>query len=399
MRFPSLGRAPSSKNCDLKAAIEAVSKATTNGEEDLDDVEIEVIDIVKREPIVDVATLRLVRPLGSGGQGGVWLAVDGSGASAAVKEVRKGRVASLPSKSSARVFMEREALLELGAHPFITRLHGTFQDADSLYFAMTLAAGGDLFSLLDVNPGGLHERDTRFYAAGVSLALRHIHSHGYLYRDVKLENVLIGCDGYAMLCDFGFAKKLSTARTYTKCGTDEYSPPEVVNGRGRSTAADWWGLGILLHELLIGHPPFGGASGQEVFDQISQYSLGGKEAAHALRESVSRAASTLSDEATRFLANLLHVRESDRIGCGPAGFVDIQNDAWFASVDWAAMLRKQVDAPWLPPVGAEGGTYITADDFSCDSVMALKEFDHAKWDPIFAPFGPTLPPPRREGGA
>lgn len=389
-RSPSSGRSPSNSiasslsTADLKDAIDSV------GTNELDRATLQVMQTVAQEKRVDMRKLRLIRPLGAGGQGGVWLAVDPEGTAVAVKEVRKGRVANLPQKSSTRVFMERTALLELGGHPFLTNLHGTFQDDHSVYFAMSLAAGGDLFSLLDNHPEGLPEGHTRFYAACVALAFRHVHSHGYLYRDIKLENVLIGADGYAMLCDFGYAKKLATARTFTKCGTDEYAPPEVVWGRGRSTAADWWGLGILMHELLIGHPPFGGASGQEVFASIQEYSSGGVAAAEALQASVRSAAGHLSEECTAFVSGLLHVREATRIGCGPEGFGDVQEHAWFAPVDWAATLRKEVPAPWVPPPGSDGGSVVSAPDFSADDVMAEHSFDRKKWEPMFASFGPHV---------
>ena len=385
-------------NAALQAAIEAV-RAVEN-DEDLDDVTNEVIEDAMRQPAADLTGLTLMRPLGLGGQGGVWLATDATGLKLAVKEVRKGRIAALPNKSAQRVWMEREALMELTGHPFLTRLHGTCQCDSSLYFAMSLARGGDLFALLDTMPQGLPEAQANFYTAGIALALRHAHSHGYLFRDMKLENILIDEQGYALLCDFGYAKKIASNRTYTKCGTDEYAPPEVVNGFGRSTAADWWGLGVLLHELLLGHPPFGGATGREVFDRISQYCRGGERAEARLqaelRAAARRASPPLSVDSTNFLCGLLQATEAERIGCGPSGFIGVQTHAWFSELDWAAMLRKQLPAPWLPPKGSEGGTYLShRPDFSgCDVLNELK-YDRAVWDPLFAPFGPYVTELRR----
>ena len=84
----------------------------------------------------------------------------------------------------------------MGYHPFITTCYECFQNASSLFFAMELAPGGDLFGLLDMFPHGLQETQARFYVMCVALALRHVHAHGWVYRDVKLENVLIDSDGY-----------------------------------------------------------------------------------------------------------------------------------------------------------------------------------------------------------
>ena len=293
-----------SANKELEDAIAAAALVGDLRISDLDDV-LEEVQARDNEQIMDVKALRFQRPIGLGGQGGVWLAVDaGNGIRCAVKQVRKGRLAALPRKSAMRVFTEKEALDEC-QHPFITRLHATFQDASSVYFCLELVQGGDMFGLLDMFPTGLREDHARFYTACVALALRHIHSRGYVYRDVKLENVLIGADGYVKLCDFGFAKRVSDARTFTKCGTDEYAPPEVVWGQGRSTAADWWGLGILLHEMFTGRPPFEGRSAQEIFTMIEQYTRGGAEAAAALQQTVTRTAEDLSAEAGTFLIGLL----------------------------------------------------------------------------------------------
>lgn len=156
-----------------------------------------------------------------------------------------------------------------------------------------------MFSLLHTSEAGqLPEVQSRFYTACVGLAIKHIHSMGFLYCDIKLENVLITSDGYVKLCDFGLAKKLGPARTrflpfcngeprsYSKCGTDQYAPPEVVNGSGRAKGADWWALGVLLHEMLTGHSPFEGKGMAEIFAAVEEYANGGDAARVQLRTEV-----------------------------------------------------------------------------------------------------------------
>ena len=259
-----MGREGSSN--DLALAMQAAALAADGDGPDLDELTDELIATRRAAmPKLDIEVLDVVRPLGMGGQGGVWLGVDPtSGIRMAIKQIRKGRLTMLPKKAMTRALTERECLHDVGHHPFITNCFATFQNDSSLFFCLELAPGGDLFGLLDTQPNGLPEHQARFYCSCIALALRHVHAHGWVYRDVKLENVLIDADGYIKICDFGFAKKAATSRTFTKCGTDEYAPPEVVSGRGRTCAADWWALGILLHEMLTGRPPFEGSSAEEV---------------------------------------------------------------------------------------------------------------------------------------
>jgi len=192
--------APVNSSSDLQRAMEAAKQAADGP--DLDAVTDELVKL-RREaiPPIDVESLDIVRGIGMGGQGGVWLGVDPpSGLRMAVKQIRKGRLTMLPKKAMTRALTERECLLEVGYHPFITTCYACFQNDTSLFFALELAPAGDLFGLLDVHPNGLREHQARFYCSCVGLALRHVHAHGWVYRDVKLENVLIDGDGYIKIC-------------------------------------------------------------------------------------------------------------------------------------------------------------------------------------------------------
>ena len=170
---------------DLAKAMEAAALAADGP--DLDGVTEELI-AVRRELVqsLDIERIEVTRPIGMGGQGGVWLGVDpDTGTLMAVKQIRKGRLTRLPKKAMTRALTEREALLEVGQHPFITTCYACFQNQSSLFFALELAAGGDLFGLLDLHPHGLPEVQARFYSTCIALALRHVHVHGWVYRDVK----------------------------------------------------------------------------------------------------------------------------------------------------------------------------------------------------------------------
>lgn len=186
------------------------SQDVREGEEEdaLDDaLDAIVTECTKRMPRTDIEALTPVRPVGIGGQGGVWLAQDpGTRMKYAVKQFSKSRLSNLTKKAALRAINERECLMDLGYHPFIVTCYASFQTSSSLFLVLELCPGGDMFEL--VSNYALEEGHARFYISCITLALRHMHVNGWHYRDIKRENVLIDCDGYAKLCDFGFATKV-----------------------------------------------------------------------------------------------------------------------------------------------------------------------------------------------
>lgn len=138
-------------------------------------------------------------------------------------------------------------ILEHINYPFLVNLAYAFQTASNLHFAMQFMRGGELFQHLSV-ARKFDEQRALFYAAEISLALGHLHSKDIIYRDIKLENVLMDEEGHVSLTDFGMAKIVKEDQTaMTFCGTPEYIAPEVLKGKGYTRAADWWSLGILLY--------------------------------------------------------------------------------------------------------------------------------------------------------
>jgi len=292
------------------------------------------------------------RLIGEGGYSLVWLAHDDAEPPRkfALKQMHKASL--LQRRSGTEVaFREKAAYDEIRPHPFIIQCHGFFQDPLSLYLCLELCVM-DLFELLQLHAdakGRLSEPTTRFYIASVALALRHMHAAGYVYRDLKPENVLIDSQGHVKLADLGAAKKVDKARTYTALGTEEYIPPEQVRGRGRTIASDWWALGVLLFELLMGRPPFEGDTSTETLSKVVKYGDAGEVGRDTLHRTIVAALGVETTKAADLAVGLLHVLEAARVGCTAEGFLAIYSDPWFAELDWQALYLQRILPPHVPP--------------------------------------------------
>lgn len=118
------------------------------------------------------------------------------------------------------------------------------------------------------------EQRAKFYAAQVAIAIGHLHGQKIIYRDLKPENILMDEDGYICLTDFGLAKIISEENkmAYSFCGTPEYLAPEILNETGHTFPVDWWALGILTYEMIVGFPPFytGGNTNNKMYELIKK---------------------------------------------------------------------------------------------------------------------------------
>lgn len=163
------------------------------------------------------------------------------------------------SKQIEHVLNERR-ILEEANYPLCVQLKGAYQDKRSLYLLQEWVPGGELFHHLDLE-GAFDEATAMFFASNVLLALEFLHEKGIVYRDLKPENLLLDAQGYLKMADFGFAKYVGEDKTFTICGTPDYQAPEVIMRRGTNKAADYWALGVLIFEMLVGDPPFKSLTG------------------------------------------------------------------------------------------------------------------------------------------
>ncbi|PAV88988.1 hypothetical protein WR25_14947 [Diploscapter pachys] len=229
------------------------------------------------------------------------------------------------------VYSEKKILEQLD-HPFIVNLFTTDQDERNLYIIMEFLPGGELFSYLRESRV-FSNSTSRFYAAEIVSALDYLHAHGIAYRDLKPENLMLTKDGHIKMVDFGFAKKLRD-RSYTMCGTPEYLAPESLSNKGHNKAVDWWSLGILIYEMMVGRPPFRGKTTSEIYDAIVEHKL--------------KFTRSFNLVAKDLVKKLLVVDRTMRLGCMKNGSLDVIEHRWFEKINWDDLTNLRIKPPIIP---------------------------------------------------
>jgi serum/glucocorticoid-regulated kinase 2 len=178
----------------------------------------------------------------------------------------------------------------------------------------------------------------------VALALGHLHSKKILYRDLKPENVLVGEDGYLLVADFGLAKFIREGEMANSfCGTAEYLAPEMLIGNGHDTTVDWWALGILIYEMIVGIPPFFHRNKHRMYHFIKESKVNFPDPE---RHKIS-----VSENARDLIVKLLDKNKKTRLGVN--GVEEILNHPWFKDLDIVAMTAKTLDPPYKPALSEE----------------------------------------------
>lgn len=174
------------------------------------------------------------------------------------------------------------------------------------------------------------------------MALGHLHKQKIIYRDLKPENILMGEDGYICLTDFGLAKILEgNEQAYSFCGTPEYLAPEILEEKGHAFPVDWWALGILTYEMIVGFPPFytGSPNNQKMYDLIKTKPVFFPDAKkHGI---------AMSEECKDFISKCLQKNPKDRLG-SVSGLEEILSHPWYQSIDQGALLSKSINPEFKP---------------------------------------------------
>ncbi|KAG8990674.1 Serine/threonine kinase [Tulasnella sp. 427] len=242
------------------------------------------------------------------------------------------------TRSEKRVFLAaaRER------HPFLLGLHSCFQTETRVYFVMEYVSGGDL--MLHIQRKQFSLRQAKFYAQEVLLALEYFHSQGIIYRDLKLDNILLTLDGHVKVADYGLCKEemWHGATTGTFCGTPEFMAPEILLEQKYGRAVDWWAFGVLVYEMLLGQSPFRGDDEDEIFDAILE-----DEPLYPI---------TMPRDAVSILQKLLTRDPNRRLGSGKSDAEEIKRHPFFKDTNWDDVVNKRIPPPYFPTITSAADT-------------------------------------------
>ncbi|XP_010776649.1 serine/threonine-protein kinase N1 [Notothenia coriiceps] len=211
----------------------------------------------QRKGPLSLQDFRLIAVLGRGHFGKVLLSeYRKTGTMYAIKALKKGDIVARDEVESLMCEKRIFEVVNLSHHPFLVNLLACFQTPEHVCFVMEYTAGGDL--MMHIHTDVFTEPRAVFYSACVVLGLQFLHDHKIVYRDLKLDNLLLDTDGYVKIADFGLCKEGMGFgdRTSTFCGTPEFLAPEVLTDTSYTRAVDWWGLGVLIYEMLVGEDRF-----------------------------------------------------------------------------------------------------------------------------------------------
>jgi len=169
---------------------------------------------------------------------------------------------------------EKNVLAQVN-HPFIVKLHYSFQSGENLFMVLDFCPGGDLGQALQAETRFTEAR-AKIYISEILLALEELHKRDIIYRDLKPDNILLDAEGHAMLTDFGLSKEdvpeyLNGAKSF--CGSVAYLAPEMLKRMGHGKAVDWYLLGVVLYEMMVGTPPYYADSKEQLFENIEKAQL------------------------------------------------------------------------------------------------------------------------------
>ena len=236
---------------------------------------------------------------------------------------------------------ERDLMVKINS-PFIVNIKSAFQDENNLYLVSEFMQGGDMFfHMHDGSIVTFNNEKTKFYMIELVLGLEFLHKNNMVYRDLKPENILLDSRGHIKLTDFGLSKILEDEddKAYTICGTPQYLAPEVLLKQGYDKAVDWWSLGCVMYEMLVGRLPFpikrGVRLSMKLYEKKIEYPKG------------------VHKDAKDLINKLLIVDPDLRLGGGIDGSEKVKNHPYFKGVDWSLAKAKKLKPPFIPKLKSD----------------------------------------------
>ncbi|XP_010101342.2 probable serine/threonine protein kinase IRE [Morus notabilis] len=351
---------------------------SSNMADDESSVEEDTIRSLRTSPIkacsndrTSIEDFEIIKPISRGAFGRVFLARKrATGDLFAIKVLKKADM--IRKNSVESILAERNILISV-RNPFVVRFFYSFTCRENLYLVMEYLNGGDLYSLLR-NLGCLDEDMARVYIAEVVLALEYMHSLNVIHRDLKPDNLLIGQDGHIKLTDFGLSKvglitstddlsspsvthtgflgdneektqhssKREERQKHSVVGTPDYLAPEILLGMGHGATADWWSVGVILFELLVGIPPFNADHPQRIFDNIINRDIPWP-----------KIPEEMSNDAYDIIDKLLAENPFQRLGA--TGAAEVKKHPFFKDINWDTLARQK--AMFIPSTDARDTSY------------------------------------------
>ena len=251
----------------------------------------------------------------------------------AMKEMSKAKIIEKNSVSS--VLGERDILSKIH-HPFIINMIFSFQDENNLYLVMNLFTGGDLRYQMNI----IHnftEEQSKFFMACLILGLEVIHTNNIIHRDIKPENLVLDYKGYLKVTDFGIAKKQVKQNSYETSGTPGYMAPEVMSFQNHTVVVDYYAMGIICYELMMGVRPYIGENRNEIKEKILSRQIIIKN--HDIPNGWSK-------ESADFINNLIQRKPTARLGY--KGINQIKQHKWFNNFCWKDLYNMKIESPYIP---------------------------------------------------
>ncbi|KAK9461554.1 Phototropin-1 [Lipomyces oligophaga] len=289
--------------------------------------------------------------LGKGNFGKVMLAETKSGKKLyAIKVLKKDYILQIDGVESTRSEKRVFLIANRERHPFLLNLQACFQTETRVYFVMQYISGGDLMWHIQKEP--FTQKRAQFYAAEVCLGLKYFHESGVIYRDLKLDNILLTLDGHVKIADYGLCKENMgpDSTTQTFCGTPELMAPEIIRDLPYGLAVDWWAFGVLIYQMILGQSPFRGEDEQEIFEAILK-----DEPLYPIQ---------MPRNSVMILQALLTREPTQRLGYGIRDAKDVMEHPYFENINWDDIYHKRVPPPFVPSISSETDTSNFDEEFT-----------------------------------